>query len=63
MDNTRLLNPQVFLLIKGEKLLQMQKILTFLSKNIGIYAVFNDQSFKDSLANDIVSFEQLGPVH
>ena len=28
----------------------------FFSKNISIYAIFNDQSF-----NDIVSFEQLGP--
>ena len=30
------------------------------SKNISIYAIFNDQSFKDTLTNDIVSFEQLG---
>ena len=29
-----------------------------------IYAIFNDQSFNDTLTNDIVSFEQLGPgVH
>ena len=34
----------------------------FFSKNIGVYAIFNDQSFKDTLTNDIVSFEQLGPV-
>ena len=35
----------------------MQKLLTFFfSKNIRI-----DQSFNDTLANDIVSFEQLGP--
>ena len=40
----------------------MQKLLTFFSsKNIGVYAIFNDQSFKDSLTKDIVSFEQLGP--
>ena len=32
----------------------------FFSKNIGIYAIFSDQSFNDSLTNDIVSFEQLG---
>ena len=31
------------------------------SKNIRVYAVFNDQSFNDTLTNDIVSFEQLGP--
>ena len=33
----------------------------FVSKNISIYAIFNDQSFNDMLTNDIVSFEQLGP--
>ena len=33
----------------------------FFSKNISIYAVFNDQSFNHMLTNDIVSFEQLGP--
>ena len=31
------------------------------SKTIRIYTIFNDQSFNDMLANDIVSFEQLGP--
>ena len=34
----------------------------YFSKNISIYAVFNDQSFNDTSTNDIVSFEQLGPV-
>ena len=34
----------------------------FFSKNISVYAIFNDQSFNDTLTNDIVSFEQLGPV-
>ena len=29
--------------------------------NISIYAIFNDQSFNNTLTNDIVSFEQLGP--
>ena len=33
----------------------------FFSKNIRIYAIFNDQSFNDTLTNDIVSFEHLGP--
>ena len=33
----------------------------FVSKNINVYAMFNDQSFNDTLTNDIVSFEQLGP--
>ena len=54
-------NSQVFLLKKCEQLLQMQKLLTFFfSKNISIYAIFNDQSFNDTLTNDIVSFQQLG---
>ena len=39
----------------------MQKLLTFFSTNISVYAIFNDQSFKDTLTNDIVNFEQLGP--
>ena len=40
----------------------MQKLLTsFFSKNISVYAIFNDQSFNDTLTNDIVSLEQLGP--
>ena len=39
----------------------MQKLLTFFSKNISIYAICNDQSFKDMLTNNIVRFEQLGP--
>ena len=39
----------------------MQKLLTFFSKNIRVYAIFNDQCFKNKLTNDIVSFEQLGP--
>ena len=33
----------------------------FFSKNIGIYVIFNDQSFNNSVTNDIISFEQLGP--
>ena len=33
----------------------------FFSRNISVYAIFNDQSFNDTLTNDIVSFEQLGP--
>ena len=32
----------------------------FISKNISLYAIFNDQSFNVTLTNDIVSFEQLG---
>ena len=33
----------------------------FLSKNISVYAIFNDQSFNNMLTNAIVSFEQVGP--
>ena len=33
------------------------------SKHISIYAISNDQGFNDTLTNDIVSFEQLGPGH
>ena len=33
----------------------------FFRKNISIYAIFNDQSFNDTLNNNIVHFEQLGP--
>ena len=33
----------------------------FLSKNVSVYTIFNDQSFNDRLTNDIASFEQLGP--
>ena len=36
-------------------------LLTFFSKTISIYAIFNDQSFNDTLTKDIVSFEQMGP--
>ena len=39
----------------------MQKLLAFVSKNISISAIFNDQNFNNMLTNDIVSFEQLGP--
>ena len=47
-------NSQVFLLKKYE-------YSHFFSKNISLHAIFNDQNFNDTLNNDIVSFEQLGP--
>ena len=34
----------------------------FSAKNISICAIYNHQSFNDTLTNDIVSFEQLGPL-
>ena len=39
----------------------MKSYSHFFSKNFSVYAIFNDQSFNDSLTNDIFSFEQLGP--
>ena len=50
-------NSQVFLLKKKCEYSQ------FFSKNISVYTIFNDQSFNNTLTNDIVSFEQLGPEH
>ena len=43
----------------------MQKLFTifFSSKHVCIDAMFTDQSFNNTLTNDIVSFEQLGQVH
>ena len=53
-------NSQVILLKKKS---EMQKLLAFFSKNISVYAVFYNQNFNDTLTNDIVSFQQLGPVY
>ena len=40
----------------------MQKLLTFFfCKNISVNATLNDQSFSDTLTNNIVRVEQLGP--
>ena len=33
------------------------------SKNISVFVISNDQSFNDTLTNDIVSFKQLSPVY
>ena len=33
----------------------------FFCKNISVYTIFNDQSFNDTLTNNILSFEELGP--
>ena len=56
---SRISNSQVFLLKKCE----CKSYSHFFSKNISVYAIFNDQCFNDTLTNDIVSFEQLGPAH
>ena len=34
----------------------------FSAKILAYMPLFNDQSFNDTLTNNIVSFEQLGPV-
>ena len=54
-------NSQVFLLKKASSFCKCKSYSLFFSKNISVYATFNDQSFNDTLTNDIVSFEQLGP--
>ena len=54
-------NSQVFLLKNVSSFCKCKSYSHFFSKNISVYAIFNDQSFNDTLTNDIVSFEQLGP--
>ena len=53
-------NSQLFLLKKNVSSF-CKYYSHFFSKNISVYAIFNDQSFNNILTNDIVSFEQLGP--
>ena len=40
---------------------QVFLLIFFFSKNISVYAIFNDQSFNAALTNDIVSFGEVGP--
>ena len=54
-------NSQVFLLKNVGSFCICKSYSHFFSKNISIFAIFFDQSFNDSLTNDTVSFEQLGP--
>ena len=54
-------NSQVFLLKNVSSFCKSYSNF-FFSKNNSKYAIFNDQSFNAMLTNDIVSFEQLGPV-
>ena len=49
---SKIFNSHVFLLKICEKFLQMQKLLTFFSKNISVYAKFYDQNFNDTLTNE-----------
>ena len=39
----------------------LQKLLTVLQQKISAYFRITDVNFKESLTNDVVSFEQLGP--
>ena len=41
--------------------MQSKSYSHFFSKNSSLYAIFNDQSFNDTLTNNIVNFKQLGP--
>ena len=54
-------NLQVFLLKNVSSFCKCKSYSHFFSKNISIYAIFNDQSFNNTLTNYMVSFEQLGP--
>ena len=54
-------NSQVFLLRKNvSSFCKCKSYSHCFSKNINVYAIFNDQSFNDTLTN-IGSFGQLGP--
>ena len=50
-------NSQVFLLKNVSSSCKCKSYI--FSKNISVYAIFDDQRFNDMLTNDIVSFEQL----
>ena len=39
----------------------MQKLLTFFQQKISAYLRITQLNFNESLTNDVVSFEQLGP--
>ena len=55
-------SPQVFIADKNvSSFYKFKRYSLFFCKNISIYALFNYQSFNDTLTNDIISFEQLGP--
>ena len=45
-----------------QKYSNLQKLLTFFQQNISVYALFNDQSFNDTLTNNIISFDDEGLV-
>ena len=49
------------IIISNSQVFLLKSYSFFFSKNISVYAIFNNQSFYDALTNDIVSFKQLGP--
>ena len=49
-------NSQVFLLKNVSSFCKCKSYSHFFSKNISLYALFNDQCFNDMLSNNIVSF-------
>ena len=56
----------VLVRISNSQVFCWKNVSGFCSKNISVYAIFNDhifndQSFNDILTNDIISFEQLCP--
>ena len=55
-------NSQVFLLKNVSSFCKCKSYSHFFSKNISIYAIFDDKKFNDTLTNNIASFEQLGPL-
>ena len=50
-------NSQVFFWKNVSSFCKCKSYSHFFSKNISVYAIFNDQSFNHTLTNDIVSFE------
>ena len=54
-------NSHVFLLNNVSSFCNCKSYSYFFSKNISVHTIFSDQSFNDTITNDIVSFEQLGP--
>ena len=54
-------NSEVFLLKNVSSFCKCKSYSHFFSKNISVFAIFDDQSFNNTLTNDNVSFEQLGP--
>ena len=54
-------NSQIFFWKNVSSFCKCKNYSYFFSRNISIYAILDDQRFNDTLTNDILSFEQLGP--